>query len=132
MTIAKKIRTPKGFKFTIHVPNDPEDNVEIRLCIKETGKEIGCIELERKLGTNFYMTHSHLDCEFREQGLGALMYARAIQWCMDNNYRARSSGYSSDDAERVWQSKSLKKHYRILTRRPKGSFSRTWFAYEKT
>lgn len=132
MTISKKIRVPKGFEFKIKIPNDPEDNVKIRLCIKATGKEIGCIELEPKYKTNFYMTHSHLDCEFREQGLGALMYARAIQWCIDNNYRARSSGYSSDDAERVWQSKSLKKHFRILTRRQKSETYRTWFAYEKT
>lgn len=131
MCLATRIRAPKGFEFNIIRPTDPDDNVTVELRLKNGGKRIGSVELEKSLRGKFYSTHSYLDVEFREQKLGTLMYARAIKWCLDNNFKPRSSGYSSDDAERVWESRSLRKYFRIRCRRSKGSEYRTWFAYDK-
>ena len=41
------------------------------------------------------------------------MYAKAIQWGIENGYRIKSSGGSSSDALRVWRGSTLKRFFDI-------------------
>ncbi len=80
-------------------------------------------------------THSWLSSNYRNKGLGVLMYARAIQYALENKKRIRSSGESSGDAQRVWKSKTLRKFFRIRryddSNYPKVDTYATWRAYQK-
>lgn len=130
MCLSTRIKAPKGFEFKVIVPTDLDDNVLVELRLKKGGKRVGAVELEKSYRGKFYSTHSNLNIEFRNQKLGALMYAKAIAWCLQNGFKPRSSGYSSDAAERVWQSKTLRKYFKIRCYK-NTSMYRTWFAYSK-
>lgn|ERR1035437_4849118 len=149
-----KIQAPKGFTFNIYQCHDDYDNtVNVQLITKvKVGKvyipkEIGYVHLEKDYdhdsrGKEFYRTHSFLAKDYRGKKLGVILYAKAIQWCLENKFRVSSSGSSSDDARRVWKSKTLRKYFKIRRRanwRPYYSINRsrhgdkfdTWYAYEK-
>jgi GNAT superfamily N-acetyltransferase len=94
-------------------------------------KKIGYIDLYRDYPKS-YTTHSFLDDRYHGKGLGVLMYARAIQWCLDNGFQVKSSGNSSLKARRVWKSKSLRELFNIKTHKSTmGSEFDTWHAYTK-
>lgn len=133
---SRLIRAPRGFHFKISHCRDYFYNGRlykgehfISLYNSISNRKIGSICLE-PYGTKTFCTHSSLDVEYRGQGLGALMYARAIQWCLDNGYKVRSSGSSSNDAERVWRSKSIRKNFSLRERiSPYGH--PTWYVLNK-
>jgi GNAT superfamily N-acetyltransferase len=117
------VRAPKGFHFGVTVDRYSYSNgdykrkrqpclVTIELYKNDDTMPIGGIELERD-GRNRYITHSSLVDEYRKQGLGTLMYAKAIKWCHDHGYRVGSSSGPSDMAQRVWNGKGLRKYFRI-------------------
>lgn len=123
-----RIRAPKGFYFNIV---ESTYNVYVELRLLKNRRKIGRVNLVKD-DSKSYETHSSLDAAYHGRGLGALMYARAIQWCLTNGYRVKSSGASSESAQRVWRGKTLRKHFRIRTKRniPDPSYDK-WYASPK-
>lgn len=121
-----KVKAPKGFTFKIR---KPYETVMVKLYDKLTDKEVGHVSLVKLKGKS-YATHSWLHQDYHHKGLGTLMYARAIQWCHEHGFLARSSGHSSDMAKRVWNSKSIRQFYAIKKKDRADGYS-TWYAYNK-
>jgi len=105
----KNIVAPRGYYF--RVVKGIYGGWSVKLYKRKIG-EIGHINLVR-VYTGCYATHSHLDNKFHNKGLGALLYAKAIQWGIKHGYRIRSSGGSSRDAQRVWRGSTLKRWFDI-------------------
>ncbi len=137
-----KIRAPKGFRFQIV---DTYNGYEIRLYDqkrKDKDWHIGRVSILKDYlpnqATDVYRTHSNLNEPYRDKKLGVRMYARAIQFALEKGFKIKSSGTSSDDARRVWNSKSLRKYFRIkhiknknYTNTTYGDRYDTWVAYQK-
>jgi GNAT superfamily N-acetyltransferase len=127
-----KIRAPKGFTFRIRKRDYQETTVS--LFTTDHKVEIGYINLimvrERP---KFFETHSRLNEEYWGQGLGALLYARAIQHALEQGWRIRSSGSSSNQAQNVWRGKTLRKYFSIRFKPGDDPYSRDdkWYAYAK-
>ena len=75
--------------------------------------------------SNGFETHSDLNIEYHRQGLGTLLYAKAIQWCHDHGYRVGSSSCPSSLASQVWIGNGLKKYFNIR------KVNQRWMAYPK-
>lgn len=125
-----KIKAPAGFQFKVSdITSYGEVRIELYNSFYRRGTKfrrgIGYILLiwEKRLGA--FDTHSYLNDDFRERGLGTLMYSKAIQWCLSRGFPVCSSSSPSPLAQRVWKSKSLNKLFKIEKQ------SRRWFAYEK-
>jgi GNAT superfamily N-acetyltransferase len=114
-----KIKAPKGYKFKItkYKYGDKKNSYDVHVKLYHEGFEIGNVELIQQ-DNGKYETHSQLDYGYRGQKLGVTMYARAIQWCLDHGYKVSSSGQSSEMAQRVWKSKTLRKFFRITKEIP--------------
>lgn len=138
----KPIRLPKGFRFEIEEPifcNDEYDCscLDGEILLYHHKELIGSVELD--LSNNHYknsrkaVTHSWLERNYHGQGLGVLMYAKAIKYCMQKGYKIQSSGYSSEDAARVWKSKSLRQYFNIRSKieDKKYPMDKTWVPYLK-
>jgi GNAT superfamily N-acetyltransferase len=153
-----KIRAPKGFYFHIQPfyrgrynswgyesksGKKVLSNVSVQLRDSKTHRAIGTVTLERYYdGKRWLETHSNLDSAFHGKGYGVKLYARAIQWALENGYKIRSSGASSAMAQRVWRGNRIREKFTIRAKRayytPYGSNkkisdpnSETWFAYPK-
>lgn len=62
-------------------------------------------------------THSLIHIESnKNRGYGILLYAKAFEFALNNNYRIRSTSVASDEAKRCWESKRLNKAYKISYR----------------
>jgi len=128
-----KIRTPNNFLFQIKSSNHNKIVHFYLLDKKEENKKIGRVSLYRQLN-GIYETHSYLNKKYRVLVLGTKLYYKAIQWCLENGYSIRSSGNSSDEAMRVWQSKSIRKLFRIRKKKDKecpSFINDVWYAYSK-
>jgi GNAT superfamily N-acetyltransferase len=106
----KKVVAPKGYFF--RVTKNYYGGYSVKLFKKRKEGEIGHVNLVR-LYSKCYATHSYLSPQFRNKGLGARMYAKAIQWCLERGLRVRSSGSSSDDAQKVWRGSFLKRFFDV-------------------
>jgi GNAT superfamily N-acetyltransferase len=138
-----RIRLPKKYSFKVVKYHDywDGDKISIRLLYGKNHTRVGYVDLMADFygrGHRSLETHSYLDPKHRGKKLGALMYAKAIQWCHENNRPVRSSGSSSEDAQRVWKGKTLRKFFNIRksynsawARRNKDDYEATWKAYRK-
>lgn len=142
-----KIKAPEGFKFFIQ-HFDGRETVYLYLLKKDAdtkldrygylinmkwSDQIGRITLE-KASRDTYRTHSRLDEEYWGKGYGTLMYARAIQWGLEHDYKITSSGSSSEKAKNVWKGNGIRKYFRIHSRMieyHKGVYKPRWYAYPK-
>lgn len=115
INIVKKVKAPKGFKFIVRKNFYNNWQVNLYKVYKSHSVPIGNIELIRSYGKT-YETHSNLESEFHNKGLGALMYAKAIEWCLLRGYKCKSSGYPSGDAIRVWKGETIRKFFAIKAR----------------
>lgn len=61
-------------------------------------------------------THSYLGEKHRGKGLGALMYAYAINYALERGYSIRCSYNRSDCARNVWAGKTIRQFFRIKSR----------------
>lgn len=135
--VIAKFRAPRGFRFKInkHYHQGHLYNVMVELRDAKSNRKIGHINLVRE--GRFCETHSWLDEKHRNKGWGVLMYSRAIQWALENEFKIRSSGGSSEMAQRVWRGKTIRKSFRIRTCKSTYSYDRgnpaydTFFAYAK-
>lgn len=97
--------------------------IEVRLMHFKT--HIGSVELCK----DYYAkkptlrTHSFLNSSYHRKGLGTLLYAKACRWAIQNGWTVTSSGYSSEQAQRVWRGKGIRSFFRIRTRPCKDSNS---------
>lgn len=126
-----RLSTPTGIRSTFEkVPNwdNKYPNVSITLFDLKSNIRIGYLDLERTYN-NKYITHSSLDPKYRGKGIGLFMYIKALRWCLKNNHRVTSSGGTSSDAQRVWRSKTLRKHFTIKVKYISGQ--PTWYVYKK-
>lgn len=126
-----KISAPKEFRFRIVVEEDKGKILSARVFLFKNNiiVPVGYIELE-KYGHSF-MTHPYLSSKYRGKGLGVLLYAKAIQWCLDNGFKVQSTGYTSRMAKRVWRSKSLSNYFLIKRKFYKKDKMEVWYAYQK-
>lgn len=131
-----KVRAPRGFYFrvTTHLTG-PSLFHRIELVKKCPSRDrmIGSVRLRQSYyHLGFWETHSNLQDKYQGKGWGALLYARAIQYALENNLKVKSSGYSSDMAENVWRGNTIRKYFHIVRKPTKTDpeFS-TWFAYKK-
>jgi len=123
-----KIRAPKGFTFRVKKVNQRFTSVTLLKTM--ANKEIGHVNLIR-VREGYYETHSDLDDEFHGKGLGALMYARAIQHALEKGWRVQSSGSSSSEAQRVWRGKTIRKYFSIKLKKGDDPYYDKWYAYAK-
>jgi len=111
-----RIRLPSGYFFKcipLHFYDGRPDSIDIALFRKtKSSRKIGHVRLVYE-GNNTYETHSNLSTSYRNKGLGAIMYAKAIAWCLERGYKVKSSGASSTQAQRVWRGKKLKRLFNI-------------------
>ena len=133
--LALKSKTPTGFFFKTSTGTYGDIFIKLYKRFRNSNRKIGQIRLVNE-GKNKYATHSNLDYRYHNKGLGALMYSKAIEWCLQRGFRCQSSGYSSDDAKRVWQGKTIRKYFDIKVKQTEsGQWAnpdyQTWFAYEK-
>lgn len=129
--LTPRVRAPKGFFFKIRRYEFGNKDWLITLYDSiNPSNYIGSIQLER-LSDNKYITHSSLNEAYRGKGLGTLMYAKAIQFCMDKGFKVSSSNSPSYYAQRVWESKSIRKFFLIKKRRSDKYGNYSWFAYNK-
>lgn len=119
-----RVRAPKGYSFKVVPPDYAGGYTYVRLFKKGVPYHIGQISLEN-YGANTFATHSRLEDAYHGKGLGAIMYAKAIQWCLDNGYKVRSSGSPSEYAQRVWGGSSLRRYFSIRQIQ-NGSYYKTW------
>lgn len=129
-----RIRLPKNFYFTVEKHRHVCDDYCTRYGCEEFDEEaiatislhdrnnemasgIGEVRLVKVLNKEAYETHSSLDQEYWGKGLGTKLYAKAIQWGMKNGLKVRSSVAPSTYAQRVWNSKSLRKYFKIRSGR---------------
>ena len=151
--IAPRVRAPRGFRFEIgEAINHYSCNCSACQEVAANNIIVKLMDGNRKAGYitlvphdkshKSYETHSWLDGRYRNKKFGALLYARAIQWCLDHNKKARSSGASSEMAQRVWRGKTIRKYFSIRKVVKKiyktNPYCRTclddyatWFAYNK-
>jgi GNAT superfamily N-acetyltransferase len=111
--VMKKVIAPKGY--SLRVIKGTYSGWSVKLFKKRSGKkseEVGHVNLA-PLYSGCYATHSYLQPQYRNKGLGAVMYAKAIQWGLERGYRIRSSGSSSEDAQKVWRGSFLKRYFDI-------------------
>lgn len=79
---------------------------------KETSFIIGyLIAVRTKYG--FFETHSKVNYPYMGRGYGAAMYKEAIKWLMKKGEKVQSSAIRTQDGEGLWNSKELRKHFRI-------------------
>lgn len=122
-----KIRAPKGFSFKVKKVNQRYTSITLY----SANREIGHVNLI-KVREGYYETHSDLNDEYHRKGLGALMYARAIQHALEKGWGVRSSGSSSEEAQRVWRGKTVRKYFSIkLKKKDNDPYYDTWYAYAK-
>ena len=120
-----RVRAPKGYRFEIIPPETKGYYAYVKLYKKGVHHPIGRISLEPH-SNDKYVTHSTLDEPYHGKGLGALMYARAIQWCLDNGYKVSSSSSPSSLAQRVWGGSSLRRYFSIRRAGNDGDYYKTW------
>jgi hypothetical protein len=119
------LRCPKGYRFHVvstiaessgYVSNVlPEDQTQtwrIELRTSLDNEMIGYVDVAQTL-LGFWETHSYLDAPHRGNGLGTLMYAKAIDTLLKFGQDIRSSMTPSPNAEGCWRSKKLRDHYVI-------------------
>lgn len=123
-----KIRAPKGFSFRVKKVNQRYTSVSLHTTMPN--REIGHVSLI-KVREGYYETHSDLNEDFHGKGLGALMYARAIQHALEKGWGVRSSGSSSSDAQRVWRGKTIRKYFAIKLKKGEDQYYDKWYAYAK-
>ncbi len=109
-----KVRAPNGFMWKIIAHSSSPTYVVIALCFKGNRKKIGEVCLHKQEDGAFE-THSDLNERHHGKGFGAKLYARAIQWCLENGHPVRSSGCTSTEAQRVWRGKTIRKFFKIKT-----------------
>lgn len=129
----KKVIAPKGYSFKIKSDRDygSYDEVFVIELHKKKKGRIGTVRLVKSY-KGCYCTHSDLDDDYHNRGLGTLMYAKAIQWGLKQGYRIRSSGGSSFEAQRVWRGSSLKRWFDIKIKRDHHSSDYdTFYPYPK-
>jgi hypothetical protein len=138
--VAKRIRLPKGYHFQISDNIKTGGNVYIDLMRKTMvynkvrNIRIGYVTLSPIESENLCKTHSTLNYEYHDRGLGVLMYARAIQWALAHGYKVWSSGQSSTNAKRVWKSKRLRQYFSVRKIKPDKKMyvqDDTWACYVK-
>jgi GNAT superfamily N-acetyltransferase len=129
-TLTPKIRAPKGFHFKIKNYDPRSSYVRIFLFSNNEKTPIGSLDLEKIYRRKAFYTHSRLDERFRGQKLGALMYAKAIQWGLENGYSVRSSGGTSDLAQRVWKGSTIRKYFSIREKKTNWG-GMIWYAFNK-
>jgi GNAT superfamily N-acetyltransferase len=139
--ILPNLRAPKGYNFKII---EQQFNVLVQLRDKNNRK-VGEIRMNKRYKTKYQNggykykflkkveTHSWLHESLRGKGIGTLLYSRAIEWGLKHGYKVRSSGGSSDMAQRVWNGKGIRQHFRIrrIDRKGTGYYSDLWYAYPK-
>lgn len=124
-----KVRAPKGYTFRIKKMSNHYTQVALFLS-STIDKKIGQVNLI-KVRPGYYETHSYLEEDYHNKGLGALLYARAIQHALQNGWRVRSSGNSSSEAQRVWKGKTIRKYFSIKLKKAKDRDYDKWYAYAK-
>lgn len=109
------VRAPRGYKWKVSTYNNDYDVATISLH-DSRGRHVGEVRLQSEDTTKrIVSTHSELDYDLRGRGIGTKLYVRAIQWGLAHGYRVRSSGGSSDDAERVWAGKGIREYFHLRT-----------------
>lgn len=92
-------------------------SAEIEVFKKRNGKcgtKVGRIRVIKQYDTKAWETHSGLsDFTYKGKGFGLYLYSLAADWCASKGYKLQSSTSPSDEAQRVWNSKRIRKYYSV-------------------
>jgi GNAT superfamily N-acetyltransferase len=134
INLTSRIKLPKDYSFSFssnvgNFCNCSYEKIELKKCkckhdyffyIKYRGNQVGSIHLEYQNGgidsdisVRRWITHSNIQYDHRNKGLGVLLYSRAIEFAHKNKIKLGSYPWSSNDAKRVWESKRLRKRFII-------------------
>ena len=138
---AEQIRLPKGYRFKIIRNNGCKcescrDRMSHTHTVELWNGEVwaGRVNLRfakrNAQGIKRFETHSQLNDIYRNRKLGALLYAKAAQWCLRQGYMVSSSTSPSPEAQRVWNGKTIRKYVRII-RRPSDIGTTQYHCYRK-
>lgn len=133
--LSVKVKAPPKHYFKCSVGTYGDVFIKLYKRFKNSDRKISHIRLV-SMGDKKFATHSNLDYRYHNKGLGALMYSKAIEWCLKRGYQCQSSGYSSEDAKRVWTGRTIRKYFTIKQKQTEtGVWAnpeyQIWFAYEK-
>lgn len=128
--ISERIALPKGYRFEIIHGMFNSNSNGTRGCLDNTvdvrlwhnTKCIGHVQLAPDYRTDkrkklSYTTHSYLSPRYRNKGLGARIYARALVWCLARKYAVHSYHSPSTEAQRVWKGKYLSSKFKLTPRK---------------
>lgn len=133
------IRLPKGYRFKITRNSGCKgeccrDNPMHTVEIMDGDVWVGRVNLRfsgrNAQGMKKFETHSLVNDIYRNKKLGALIYAKAAQWCLRQGYRVSSSTSPSSDAQRVWKGRTIRRYLRII-KRPTGLGTTQYHCYHK-
>ncbi len=101
------------------------EEIELKFYLRENGQRLGDLSICLLNGKK-YETHSFSKKKYHNKGLGLFMYSTAADWCRANNINLYSSGWDvqSDKAHQLWESKRLRKKYKITS--TKCQYYRRW------
>lgn len=88
-------------------------NIGYRFVLSIGKKKIGSLDLILTY-QGIYETHSQIIKEFRGKGYGIKLYSIAINYALRKKWRVGSSKYASNLAINVWESKRLRKQFKIV------------------
>jgi len=134
-----RVVAPCGYRFEVSPKRNLNEQlgkftITVSLLKKRHRKIVGWVDLQcidRKANESFdrakhttFETHSYLDEDLHGEGIGSLMYLKAINVGHSRGFNVCSSNAPSDNAQRIWRGTTLRKYYRIVKR------SRRWCVYK--
>lgn len=85
-------------------------------------QKVGTLTL-RSINKTTYETHSELNCSLHNKKIGLWMYCLGADWCRLNKLKLKSSDSYSDEAGRLWNSKTLRKYYNLTKAKKRNRYA---------
>lgn len=111
-----RTRCPKGYRLIVRkstYANELHDKMPaLQITLLKNNIEVGYVDLHFTC-EGFWESHSWLDYDERNNGLGILLYTKAIKVVLNKGEYIASSISPSGDAIRVWESRRLNREFKI-------------------
>lgn len=125
------VSTSATGNINLNVPHAINDNLKVYLrgvteTCSETAVKIEIFQHRTSLDLvgevwlilegSHWETHSYVQTSFRSRGVGAFLYSLAFELGKSHNLSIRSTKRPTKEARRVWESKTLRNRYFIVSK----------------